>query len=56
MARASEVRVPCAEETRERLWAAKQGREPYDDVLRRLLDRYEEDMTDHSTPTAKSDT
>lgn len=47
MAQASEVRVPTSEQTRERLFEAKQHGETYNDVLQRLLNRYEENKDEN---------
>jgi hypothetical protein len=57
MGKASEVRIPCSEEVRDRLWQAKRGREPYDSVLRKMLEQYDPDeAADTATRTTKSRT
>lgn len=38
MSKATETRVPCSKETRERLWGAKNGSESFDELFNRLLD------------------
>lgn len=43
MSQASETRVPCSKETRERLWKAKNGSETFDSLFNRLLDSCEAD-------------
>lgn len=46
MAQKSATTLPCAEETRKRVKSYKSGGEPYDDVLRRMCDAYEEQQKD----------
>jgi hypothetical protein len=42
MAKASETRVPCSRETRDKyLRPLKRGGEPYDALLRRLAEEFE---------------
>ena len=41
----SETTLPCSKETRDRIREKKSGGEPYESVLTRLLDHYED--SDH---------
>ena len=42
MAQKSATTLPCAEETRKRVKSYKSGGEPYDDVICRMCDAYEQ--------------
>lgn len=41
MSNASETRVPCSRETRERLWNAKKGGETFDALFQKMLEQYD---------------
>lgn len=41
MSKATENRVPCSNETRDRLKAAKRGGENYNQLLRKMLEQYD---------------
>lgn len=41
MSTATETRVPCSKDTRERLQAAKRGGDSYDRLFRKMLEQYD---------------
>jgi hypothetical protein len=44
MATASNDRVPCSSETKQRIKAAKRGGETYDELFRKMLKQYDPDV------------
>lgn len=51
MTNASETRVPCSRETRERLWNAKQGGETFDALFRKMLEQYDPGTAENGETT-----
>lgn len=46
MSKATETRVPCSKETRERLWGAKTGGEAFDTLFQKMIEQYDPDEAD----------
>lgn len=49
MSQATETRVPCSQETKQMIIAAKRGGETYDQLFRKMLDQYDPDEA-HDMP------
>lgn len=43
MSKATETRVPCSKETRERLWNVKRGGESFNTLFRKMVEQYDPD-------------
>lgn len=49
MSKATETRVPCSQETKQRLIASKRGNDTYDDLFQKMLDQYDPEEA-HEVP------
>jgi hypothetical protein len=54
MSKATETRVPCSKDTRERLWNAKRGGESFDVLFQKMLEQYDPEDAYDGTKTKSS--